>query len=212
MMPRKVIDLPHEYNLTIEALEGDRVVDRREVHNIFLAAGRTWLKNLVHYTSFSPLTPAEDRRIRYMGVGIGGTAQNALGVVNSSPLSDAYPGTNLQTDTDTEVLALERPVRISGGATAYPGSGSDVWLAQVGAPPDTSDAYSVVFSCLLTPPQVAYGSFLVVPVSEVGLFLHSPSAGYVNVYNNQPIAYDTFPSISLTQAMSGLRFKWALHT
>lgn len=207
MRLRETIEV--DSNLRLVARERGKIVTTRDVHNIWLNFGSEWLAKRIAYTSFSPLTPEDATGIRYMGLGIGGTRQTSLGVANSAPLIDAYPGTNLQTDTDPTLLALERPVRISGGSTAYPGDGADVWLGQVQAPPEHPTPSQVTFKRLFTITEVSYGPFLVVPVSEIGLFLHNASPSYVNVYNNQPVAYDTFPSIPLTTAIT-LEASWTI--
>lgn len=198
-----------ESNLTLIARERGKLVTRRDVHNIWLNFGGEWLAKRIAYSSFSPLTEEDNFAIRYMGLGIGGSAQTALGTVNSAPLSVSYAGTNLQTDTDPTILRLERPVRISGGTTAYPGAGGDVWLAQVQAPPEHPTPSQTTFRRLFTTAEISYGSFLVVPVSEIGLFLHSSSGSYINTYNNQPVAYDTFEGIPLTTA-TDLEVAWTI--
>jgi hypothetical protein len=141
-----------------------------------------------------------------MGVGIGGNQQIALSTVNSPPLVTAYPGTNAQTDTDPTVTALERPVRISGGSLPYPGSVGDVWLGQVQAPATHITATQVTFSHLFGELDVSYNPFLVVPLSEIMLFTYAAAP---NVYNNTGVAYDTFPSISKTNAFS-LEVDWSV--
>ena len=72
-------------NLVLTARERGKIVARREGHNIWLNLGREYLASLIDYISFSPLTPERNDRIQYMGVGIGGTRQLALGVANSPP-------------------------------------------------------------------------------------------------------------------------------
>jgi hypothetical protein len=196
-------------NLRLVARERGKIVTTRDVHNIWLNFGSEWLAKRIAYTSFGPLTPEDSNGIRYMGLGIGGTRQTSLGVANATPLVEAYPGTNLQTDTDPTVLGLERPVRISGGTTAYPGEGADVWLGQIQAPPEHPTPSQVTFKRLFTITEVSYGPYLTVPVSEIGLFLHNDSPSYVNVYNNQPVAYDTFPAIPLTTAIT-LEASWTI--
>jgi hypothetical protein len=142
-------------------------------------------------------------------------------VANAAPYSTHYPGTSLQTDTDPEVLRLERPVRISspipsvsGAAplTMRPMCGS----GQVIAPAVKPTTTSVRFSRLFTENEISYGPFLSVPVSEIALFLHSDDVNYVHTYNNTAVSYDTFDSLSITSAFSLLvewdwRFLWATY-
>jgi hypothetical protein len=96
-------------NLILTLRERGKIVARRQGHNIWLNLGRNYLAGLIAYSNFTPLTPERDDRIRYMGLGIGGTRQNAPSVANNPPLSTSYPGTNLQTDTDPTIQGMERP-------------------------------------------------------------------------------------------------------
>lgn len=184
-------------NLSIIARERGKIVARRDGHNIWLDLGREYLAQLLAYSSFSPLTTVRDDRIRYMGLGIGGNRQHMLAVANANPLLTAYPGTNAQTDSDASVTVLERPVRVSGGVTATPGSASDVWLGQIQAPPENPLPSQVKFSRVFTAAEVSYSTFLSVPISEIMLFT---GAADPNVHDNTGVAYDTFDAISKTSA------------
>jgi len=193
-------------NLILTVRERGKIVQRREGHNIWLNLGREYLASLIAYASFGPLSPERDDRIRYMGLGVGGTRQIALGVVNANPLVTAYPGTNAQTDIDAAVTRLERPVRISGSSDTYPGQVGDVWLGQVQAPAVHLTATSVTFKRLFTETDVSYAPFLSVPVSEIMLFTGNANPG---VYNNIGVAYDTFDSLSKTNAFE-LESSWTI--
>ncbi len=199
-----VIEVKNNLRLTVR--ERGKIVARREGHNIWLNLGREYLASLIDYTSFSPLTTERDDRIQYMGVGIGGTQQLALTTANAPPLSTSYPGTNNQTDTDPTVTLLERAVRISGSSMAYPGSGGDVWLGQVTAPAVHTTATEVTFSRVFGSTDVSYSPFLVVPLSEIALFT---SAANPSVYNNTAVAYDTFDTLSKTNAFQ-LEVQWTV--
>lgn len=193
-------------NLHLVARERGKIVARRDGHNIWVNLGREYLASLIAYSSFAPLTTERDDRIRYMGLGIGGTRQLALTIANAAPLGTAYPGSNLNVDTDPTVAVLERPVRLSGGSGAYPGLGGDVWLGQIQAPATHGAATEVTFKRLFTQLEVSYNPFLTVPLSEVGLFTN---AANVNIYNNQLIAYDTFDTLSKTNAFE-LEIDWTI--
>lgn len=193
-------------NLRLVMRERGKIAARREGHNIWVNVGREYLASLIAYSSFSPLTTERDDRMRYMGVGIGGTRQLALGVANAAPLVTAYPGSNGQTDTDPTVTMLERPVRISGSSDPYPGQGADVWVGQIQAPATHGTATEVTFKRLFTQTEVSYNPFLTVPLSEVGLFT---AAADVNVYNNILVAYDTFDTLSKTNAFE-LEIDWSV--
>lgn len=186
-------------NLIITARERGKIVARREGHNIWVDLGREYLAQLISLSSFGPDTPERDDRIKYIGFGIGGTRQIAPGVANAPPLSTAYAGTNLQTDTDPTVTTLERPVRISGGTTAYPGAGGDTWLGQVQAPAVHTVATEVTFRRLFLSTEISYSSFTTVPLSEAGLF--TSAATPTGQPLNTLVAYDTFDSISKTNAV-----------
>ena len=204
---RRIIDTVEvRNNLVLTMRERGKICGRREGHNIWLNLGREYLASLIAYSSFSPLTVERNDRIEFMGVGIGGNRQLALTTANSPPLSVAYPGSNAQTDTDPTVTVLERPVRISGSSTPYPGLGLDVWLGQVQAPAVHSTATEVTFSRLFSQTDINYAPFLTVPLSEVMLFT---AAANINVYNNTGVAYDTFDTISKTNAFD-LEVAWTV--
>jgi hypothetical protein len=193
-------------NLILTARERGKIVARREGHNIWLDLGREYLASLLAYRSFNPLTPERDDRIRYMGVGIGGSRQVALAVANSPPVGTAYPGSNLQTDTNPQVTRLERPVRIAGSSDPYPGRGGDVWLGQVQAPATHPIATQVTFKRLFTQLEVSYPPFLSVPLAEIGLFTSAADPGS---FAGTAVAYDTFDTLSKTDAFE-LEVVWTV--
>ena len=195
-------------NLRLVMRERGKLVQKREGHNIFLNTGREWLAQLIAYATFTPLTTIRDDRVRYMGLGIGGNRQLQLATL-SAPVVTAYPGTNVQTDTNPNVTQLERPVRIAGGSLPYPGAVGDQWLGQVGAPPVLSGTppTNVTFSRLFTDTEISYAPFLSVPLSEIGLF--TGAANPLGVPFGTPIAYDTFDSLSKTTAFS-LEVNWTI--
>jgi len=193
-------------NVTFTLRERGKLVKRIENHNIWLNLGREYLASLIDYTSFSPLTAERNDRIAYMGVGIGSNQQIALSTANSPPLSTAYPGSNAQSNTDPTVTALERPVRISGGSTPYPGDGGDVWLGQVQAPAVHTTATQTTFSHLFGETDVSYSPFLTVPLSEIMLFTFAANPA---VFNSVGCAYNSYPTISKTSAFT-LLVDWTI--
>lgn len=201
-------------NNLIITIRNDRgkKVGTREGHNIWLDTGRIWHATRMGYSDYSPLTEENVNAIRYMGFGIGGTRQIALGVANALPLgtvSGSYPGTNNQTDIDSTVETLERPVRITGGTSTYPGNtGTDTWLVQVQAPTHPTPTRTT-FKAIITETDVSYGPYLVVPLSEVMLFLHSSNPLWIHTAFNQGIAYDTFETISKTNKLQ-FEVDWTL--
>ncbi len=196
-------------NLRITARDRGKVVQRRDGHNIWIDLGREYLASLIALVSYGPDTPERNDRIKYMGFGIGGTRQVAPGVANVAPMSVAYPGTNLQTDTDPSVTTLERPVRISGSTTAPtdPYNPADVWLGIIQAPPIHNTATQVTFRRLFTQTEISYSSFATVPLSEVMLF--TSAATPIGQPLNTGVAYDTFDTISKTGALE-LEVEWTV--
>lgn len=193
-------------NLRLVARERGKIVAKREGHNIWVNLGREYLAGLIAYSSMSPLTPERNDRIRYMGLGIGGTRQLILGVANAPPLVTAYPGSNAQTDTDPTLAQLERPVRLTGSSDPYPGQGTDTWIGQIQAPATHTTVTETTFRRLFTQTEISYAPFSTVPLSEVGLFTAAASP---NVYNNSVVAYDTFDSLSKTNAFE-LEIMWTI--
>lgn len=206
-------------NLELTMRERGKLREKRVGHNIWVNLGREWLPMLMSYSALPAPpgagTPMEDRRVRYMGLGIGGTRQlQKATVADVPPMSTYYGlGTNTQTDTDPTVTTLERPVRVSSpipaAPTIPPWDAGDVWLAQIQAPPTFPVATSVTYSRVFLEDEVSYGPFLSVPLSEIGLFLSSPSANYIHQPHNTFVAYDTFDTISKTTAFS-LEVAWTI--
>lgn len=185
-------------NLSITARERGKVVAKREGHNIFLDTGREWLAQLIGLQSTSPDVTYRDDRVRYIGFGIGGNRQRQLSDANAAPISPPYTGANTQTDTDTTVTALERPVRVSGSISNYPGISGDIWIGTIGSADPYSVPTQVTFRRLFNQGEISYGPFLSVPLSEVAMFTSSADPGN---YLNVAVAYDTFPTISKTSAI-----------
>jgi hypothetical protein len=215
-------------NLTITARERGKIVARRKGHNIFLNLGRIWIPDAISYSSLpagavpppTPVTKVDDRGVRFMGLGIGSNLQtdSSAGI---APLSTHYPGTNAQTDAMPEVQRLERPVRLTADNPSSPAlppyAADDVWLGQIQAPAVKPTPTSVRFTRVFSENEVSFGPFTRVPLTEIALFLHSPSSTYVNVYNNTAVAYDTFDPFNKTSAISfqidwDWRFLWATST
>lgn len=205
MSSLRIVDtIEVKQNLKLIARERGKIVALREGHNIWLDLGREWIANLIGLQSLSPDTPQEDNRLKYMGLGIGGTRQLAPGTANAGDLLADYPGTNNQTDTDPGVTTLERPVRVTGGSGA-PTAG-DLWIAANQVPTDHLTATSATFRRVFTQLEVSYHPYLTVPMSEIGLFHAGADPQY---YLNNPVAYDTFDTISKTSAVE-LEVEWTI--
>lgn len=199
-------DIEVKQNLFITARERGKIVARREGHNIWVNLGREYLAELIAYNAFSPDVTERDDRIKYIGLGIGGNRQVAPGVANAAPISPPYVGTNVQTDTDPTVTVLERPVRVSGGSSAYPGLAGDVWVGLIQAPATHVLATEVTFKRLFTQSEVSYSPFNSVPLSEIGLFT---SAADPNNYLNTLVAYDVFDTLSKTTSFE-IEVEWTI--
>jgi len=151
---------------------------------------------LLCYSSMTGPTPLEDRRIRYMGFGIGGIRQLSP-LASAIPLVGDYPGTNVALDTNPKVTQLERPVRVSV---------SD-YLFELPVPVLTSSTfYSATYTASLGLNDLTYGSYLSIPVSELGLFL---SGSDVEIGTNQPMGYDICEMVTKTQ-LTTLDVNWAV--
>lgn len=209
-------DVEVKQNVFITARERGKIVDLREGHNIFVDLGREWLTQLIAYKAFNPDEVYRNDRIRYMGFGIGGTRQLALGTANSAPIgssgdpyeANSYSGVggNAQTDVDPTVTTLERPVRVTGGISVYPGLAGDRWIEQIQAPPEFPTGTSVTFKRLFQSFEVSYGTFTSMPLSEIGLYT---DAAIPENYLNTLVAYDTFDTLSKTTAFE-LEVRWTL--
>jgi hypothetical protein len=198
-------------NLRVTLRDRGKIVARRDGHNIWLDFGRTYLASLLAYQDFAPLVTEQDNRVSYIGFGIGGTRQISPAIANNEPLLSHYPGGLTQTDAQPGILKLERPVRF-GWTTVLPeapGVGGydlgDVWLKEVQVPTHPI-ATSTRFAMTATSTELNGGYYLAVPLSEVGLFHRG--AG-VHVYNNSPIAYDTFDTVQKT-GLFDLTVSWTI--
>lgn len=200
-------------NLRLILRERGKVVARREGHNIWLDVGRIYLAQLLGYTSFSPLEPEQDNRITYIGFGIGGTRQTQPAIANNDPLLTHYPGTNTQTDAMPGLEQLERPVRFGWATGPNPPSGSDpliydsddIWLKRAQIPTHPI-ATSTRFTLVATSDDINGGTYLAVPLSEIGLFHRGANP---NTYNNSPVAYDTFDAVQKTGSYD-LTVSWTI--
>lgn len=200
-------------NLILTLRERGKLVRTVRGHNIWLNLGREYLASLICYSSYTGAfptavgVPERSDRIQYMGLGIGGSRQLSPSVANNPPITPAYAGTNVQTDTDPTVIHLERPVRVSGGTDSFPYPDvTNIWLGQVQAPVLHPTATQSTFKRLFAVTDVSYTPFLSVPLSEIALFTGAAAPG---VYNNTAIAYDTFDTISKTSAFS-LEIDWTI--
>jgi hypothetical protein len=194
-------------NIKLLMRERGKIVARREGHNIWTNVGSEFLAELVALASYTPSdTPFRDDRIKYMGLGIGGSAQKALDTANNPPISPPYTGTNSQGDSDPAVTTLERPVRVTGSEVAYPGQSGDAWLGLIGTADPNTVPTQVTFRRTFTSIEINYGSLVSVPLSEIGLFT---SIADPENYQNLVVAYHTFDTLMKTSAFS-LEVIWTI--
>jgi len=184
------------------------LVEERHGHNTWTETGHVYLAHIMSLTSMGPDVPDRIERLAAVGFGIGGYKQLAA-EVDVVPLSVSYPagadprGTTGRQYNDRHPLTplietLERPVRISGGTLAYPGSPADLWLY------DHAGGYfaytrlgsSIRITTAVVAPHFNYGPFTLMPLSEVGLFLDTASSTG-NPYLLPPtlVAYHAFDTI-----------------
>lgn len=177
-----------------------------------------------HVTSASGMTttPLDTRRIKHMGLGIGGLNQ-MVGIVSLPPISTSYPpGADPNATAGNEynkgypssppISSLEMPVRISGGEDPYPGDPADVWLIQY---PKFSSYIvapgSIRFrgEILSADNDILYGSFVQMPLSEAGLFLSDADVN--DAYNpGKMVAYYSFDTILLLLPGIDLEIVWTV--
>lgn len=215
-----------KHNVRIIHRQRGKIVDRRSGHNVFVDAGREWLADLISLLSHNPDVGEDDDRIKHMGLGIGGIEQIDP-AVNAVPLSTSYPvGSDPNITTGSEhddafaskplgvnggvITTLERPVRVTGGSTAYPGAGGDLWLSDAQSPTfimTHPTAYSTRFHAFFdaSAGDFVYSPFLAMPLSEAGLF--TSSATIPGVPFNTLVAYHTFATIVLSP-VSELEVIW----
>jgi hypothetical protein len=165
-------------------------------------------------TPYSVITSGGDKktyRVRYMALGVGGQLQNV-----GPPPAGPGPGTFAE---EQWVDGLERPYTVSGLVTPGPA----LWMKQVEPHSNLSDTqlvpdeYTFRWRCIFEQSDVTYPgsedsygvsygtgySGLAVPVSEVMLFSSqadpwAPPQGGVSVPALGSVAYNIFPSITLT--------------
>jgi hypothetical protein len=208
-------DVEARSNVEIIARSRGKIVDRYEGHNVFLNYGRQWLIELMSYDTTGwpdtkiPVSPTTaDRRIRYIGFGIGGNQQTATIPAN---VATTYPGTNTQTDTDKTITELERPILVTTtwGATyeweQELDHASTTW---------TTGPYKLHVEASFTEYELslagAPGPFSYVPLAEIGLYENAcdPADDYTteryagSPVRPNPVCYHTFPSLSKTDLIT----------
>lgn len=192
------------WNLQIDLEDrGKRKIWHQRTHNIVINTGREFLAKVITPATLGgggSFTRTDNNVVRYIGFGIGGNRQLSSSA-GAPPLSSAYPtgygGTNTQTDNDTTVARLERPVLVS--------SAPDVWMKEIVTPGTFPSFRETTFIAVFNRPDVSFGSFPSVPLSEIMLYkgsadpsLPNGGAGAYPGATGHGVAYDTFDSFSKT--------------
>jgi hypothetical protein len=226
-MGMKASEIIIESNILVRGVQDGLEIYRHEKHNIWLDNGRHWLMKMLGFNMtgyvradppatdeypvgaaphdvYPPGYSYEDRRIMYIGAGIGGNQQS--GPVPTDVGTD-YPGGNTQSDADPTILGLERPLRIITGAdwarwlvpvsqpagvTGFPAAYPYKWVRFRGTF-DLADLNDAKY------PNAA--EYPVVPVSELGLYFFDPTANVGKNYIVGDPNYDP-PVFALTQALA----------
>jgi hypothetical protein len=209
-------------NVHITVRRDGQLVEHRLGHNIWTDPGREFLAQMLGYASLNPDVPIITNRITQLGFGIGSIKQHIPLIADAPPLSVSYQSGTDPNHTDGHsydaaipveplITTLERPVRLSGGELPYPGESGDRWLTSTDAyqtmtfvTPTTS---TFIFTIYPASGDILYGSFIEVPISEIGLFYSSLSP--TGIPYNRLVAYYPFDSILLTSATQ-LDVQWTV--
>lgn len=203
-------DIEIRSNVVVTLRERGKLVGRHHSHNIFLDQGRDWLSKMIGAKTY-PDPPEGDvdmggtayavdgmiYKVRYIGVGIGGSKQNYY-----PPGEPTKLGPGSQTESDPSVTGLERPIEVTAG----------VWMKQV-LPQVATDLLSfpskgkIVFRVIYDMTEINFAevfdsapadwgtmSSIKVPISEFALYTSQANPGLSNggtPPDNGCIAYNT---------------------
>lgn len=207
-----------ESNVVISIIDrSNKVVDRRESHNLFVDYGRDWLAHFISLNTGGASFRSD--HVELMAFGIGGTSQQVASSTIRSTSGYNYPGfpndwvggsgsgDPAQTDTDPTVTALEWPVEVEA---------SD-YYDLISQPATFPGATGVVrYTSIIGYDDISFGSYPRVPLSEIGLFTEGVSDQSVApvIATGYPaekfmIAYNTFDTITKTTSFV-LQIDWEL--
>lgn len=198
---REEIKVGSNVRLRLLDKPGGRVVEQRESHNIFVNYGREWIAELTAYET--TLTPFREDRIRYMSVGIGGTAQQLSvsaiqglgynGYLYDGSGNNTWDYASPFTTLDTGGYATGNTTGVTGAVQtdqdadvtgleypvqiAAPTASTPSYYNEVKAPTSFPTAGIVRFTGVLGYSDVSFGAATSVPLSEIGLFTGSASEG-----------------------------------
>ncbi len=196
----------HRNEVRVEKRENGKT-EQRLGHNVWTGLGRAHLARLV-------AEGGPDERPQFLRLGVGGRHSQPLSWVGE--LGDAYPpgrdplgtdGHTYDTRFPVEISTLERPVRVSGGDSAYPGAAGDLWATAGKTLALDTDLLALTYVFRLSGAQgdLSYAPFSFVPLTEIGLALADTDV-------EQPyeplVAYFGFPAITVTPLTEELTVEW----
>lgn len=134
--------IPVRGSLRVRTLYRGHVVEQYRNRNIFLNVGREWLIQLMSFGAYPvtvgdpPPPVANERRIAFMGVGVGGREQTMQAAADALyfPVHNPLHATFTQDDTDVTITGLESPLLWAPGRYAKP-IHQVKYSAPVGTPP-----------------------------------------------------------------------------
>ena len=204
------------------------LIEERHGHNTWVENGRKYLAEIMALIAIGGDIPERIDRLAHVGFGIGGNKQNRLDLTDTPPFSVDYQvgadpnGSNGHQYNHAYPIAplistLERPIRISGGNTPYPGASTDLWLFSGGGTPIPLMFYSVLgstikISLLLDATMGTFlspGPYLDVPLSEIGLFTDAASATD-DPYFHPLVAYHSFDTIVFGSVINAMIVDWVV--
>ena len=210
-------------NVAIEHFKCGELVERRDIHNVWVNNGRTWLSKIVALTYLDPSSVSgdtfeTDARLRYFGLGMGGIyalpgsfvgdylAAYPPGYDPNASAGNTYKSAN---PTGPLISTLERPIRRTSTQLPYPGDPADVWLypnVTVYRRDNQSITVDVVVDA--SGGELIYGTFTTMPISEAGLF-NDDTGVAINTPYSPLVAYVPFATIYLTTE-SLAHFSWTV--
>lgn len=206
-------NLPVQYNVRISVLRDGKVVEKRESHNVLTNTGRAWLATLVGASAYpvgGDPTPHTPDRIKFMGLGCGGSLQTGANLlkfqsatVDVTNLEDAVP---FKAGPNNTNYYLKQVTPQSINTTFFPTAYRTRFILEI-----AENEISYAGSTTAGSNQAVNTN---VPISEAGLYLSSaPSGGLVTPAAAKTlgsmVCYDTFSPIVITPNVM-VRIEWEL--
>lgn len=186
---RLIDDIEVNSNVEILLRERGKIIERREGHNVFTVTGRNLFSKLISWQTIGATDiPYTNRRVRWMGVGIG----SLLEVTTVSAL--AQPQLVTPTDYLVPIQSVSFPDSTSVRFNKEFGTGE---INVLGTPVAISEAG--LFADVV--PANSGGT------EDVGHTLATDPTLNPSVANNPPIAYKSFGALTKTIDFT-LEIKW----